>query len=251
MSGHSKWHNIKVRKSKVDAVKGKLFTRVSREILMAVKQGGSDPENNFRLKMAVQKAREVNMPMDNIKRVIEKASGEGGASNLEEIIYEGYAPGGVAVIAEAATDNRNRTAADIRNIFARYGGNMGENGCVAWIFKKKGLITINSSLMKEDELMDIALEAGAEDLKLSEETFELTTEVAAFSKVKQVLDDKGIKYEEAEITMIPSTVITVDKKDASGVLKLMEALEDNEDVQHVYANFDIPASIMEEIAAEV
>lgn len=251
MSGHSKWHNIKVRKSKVDAMKGKLFTKVSREILMAVKQGGSDPENNFRLKMAVQKAREVNMPMDNIKRVIEKASGEGGASTIEEIIYEGYGPSGVAVMVEAATDNRNRTAAEIRNIFARYGGNMGESGCVAWIFKKNGLIVINSLEMKEDELMGIALEAGAEDLKQSEGTYELITDVATFSKVKQALDDKDIKYDEAEITMIPSTTITVDKKDASGVLKLMEDLEDNDDVEHVYANFDIPESIMEEIAAEV
>ncbi len=249
MSGHSKWHNIREKKSKMDAQKGKLFTTVSREIMMAVKEAGPEPESNYRLKMAIQKAKDVNMPQDNIKRTIERASGAGG-ENIEEVIYEGYGPHGVAIIVEAATDNRNRTAAEIRNLFSKSGGSLGEAGCVAWMFDKKGLIEISAEkIANEDELMMMALEAGAEDLKKEEDVFQILTEPSKLNQVRIFLEGGKIPIESAEISMMPRNTVVLDKNQAPQLLRLMETLEEQNDVQQVYANFDIPAQILEEVSS--
>jgi YebC/PmpR family DNA-binding regulatory protein len=249
MSGHSKWHNIREKKSKMDAQKGKLFTTVSREIMMAVKEAGPEPESNYRLKMAIQKAKDVNMPQDNIKRTIERASGAGG-ENIEEVIYEGYGPHGVAIIVEAATDNRNRTAAEIRNLFSKSGGSLGEAGCVAWMFDKKGLIEISAEkIASEDELMMMALEAGAEDLKKEEDVFQILTEPSKLNQVRIFLEGGKIPIESAEISMMPRNTVVLDKNQAPQLLRLMETLEEQNDVQQVYANFDIPAQILEEVSS--
>ncbi|MFH0802281.1 MAG: YebC/PmpR family DNA-binding transcriptional regulator [bacterium] len=248
MSGHSKWHNIKEKKSKVDAQKGKLFTTVSKEIMMAVKEAGPEPDTNYRLKMAIQKAKDVNMPQDNIKRSIDRASGVG-SENIEEINYEGYGPHGVAIIVEAATDNRNRMAAEMRNLFSKSGGSLGEAGCVAWMFDKRGVIEISSENIKdEDELMMTALEAGAEDLKKEEDVFQILTSPSKLHQVRLFLEEKKFPIESAEITMIPKNTVTLDKNQAAQVLRLMDALEDQNDTLQVYANFDIPAEILEEMA---
>lgn len=246
MSGHSKWHNIKVKKSKMDSLKGKLFTRVSKEILMAVKEGGPDPESNFRLKVAVQRAREVNMPGDNIKRTIEKASGAG-AEAYEEIRYEGYGPGGVAVIIEVATDNRNRTAAEVRRIFTKFGNALGESGCVSWMFEKKGLILISDRSINEDELLALALDLGAEDMKTTEDGYEIYTDPATFAAVRNSLDEKKIPYDSAEISWIPSNTVKVEGDDAGKILRFIDEIEELEDVQQVYANFDISPELMEKL----
>jgi len=248
MSGHSKWHNIREKKSKVDAQKGKLFTTVSKEIMMAVKEAGPEPDTNYRLKMAIQKAKDVNMPQDNIKRSIDRASGVG-SENIEEINYEGYGPHGVAIIVEAATDNRNRMAAEMRNLFSKSGGSLGEAGCVAWMFDKRGVIEISSANIKdEDELMMTALEAGAEDLKKEEDVFQILTSPSKLHQVRLFLEEKKFPIESAEITMIPKNTVTLDKNQAAQVLRLMDALEDQNDTLQVYANFDIPAEILEEVA---
>ncbi|MDQ7822490.1 MAG: YebC/PmpR family DNA-binding transcriptional regulator [Candidatus Eremiobacteraeota bacterium] len=248
MSGHSKWHNIKIKKGKMDSLRGKLFTKVSKEIHMAVREGGPDPDNNFRLKVAIGRARDVNMPADSIKRTIEKASGSG-STDYEEFIYEGYGPAGVALIMEIATDNRNRSAAEVRRIFTKNGGSLGETGCVAWMFLKKGLIVISGGAVDEDTLMTVALEAGAEDLQNTDDGFEIVTELAALSAVRAALDDKKIAYESAEITWIPQNTVQVKEDDAANVLRLMEELEELDDVQQVYANFDIPREIMDKLGA--
>lgn len=248
MSGHSKWHNIKEKKSKVDAQKGKLFTTVSKEIMMAVKEAGPEPDTNYRLKMAVQKAKDVNMPQDNIKRSIDRASGVG-SENIEEVNYEGYGPHGVAIVVEAATDNRNRTAAEIRNLFNKSGGSLGEAGCVSWMFDRKGIIEISSVKIKdEDELMMTALEAGAEDLKKEEDVFQILTEPSKLHQVRLFLEEKKIPIESAEISMIPKNTVALDKNQAAQVLRLMDALEEQSDTLQIYANFDIPAEILEEVA---
>ena len=246
MSGHSKWHNIRIKKSKMDNLKGKLFTRVSKEILMAVKEGGPDPESNFRLKIAVQRARDANMPGDNIKRTIEKASGSG-AEEFEEILYEGYGPAGVAFMLDVATDNRNRTAAEVRRIFTKFGGSLGESGCVAWMFQKKGLLTIEGTSVSEDDLMTIALDAGADDMTPIDDGYEISADPSNFTSVRKAFEEKKIAYESAEITWIPANTVKVEGDDASRTLKLVEELEELEDVQQVYANFDIPDEIMEKI----
>lgn len=246
MSGHSKWHNIRVKKSKMDALKGKLFTRLSREIMMAVKAGGPDPETNFTLRLAIARAREANMPLDSIRKTVERASG-GGAASYEVISYEGYGPGGVAILVEVATDNRNRSASEIRNLFNKHGGSLGESGCVAWMFDKKGLVTLGPDVMHEDDLLAIALEAGAEDLKKTDDGFEIHCDPASLQDVKQVLEEAGVKYESAEITMVPKNIVEVGRAEAPAVLRLMEALEDHDDVQHAYANFDIPTEVLEQV----
>ncbi|HHV62033.1 MAG TPA: YebC/PmpR family DNA-binding transcriptional regulator [Firmicutes bacterium] len=251
MSGHSKWANIKHRKAKADATRGKIFTRVAREIIVAARQGGGDPQANFRLRMAIQKARDVNMPNDSIVRAIKRGIGEGGeGSNYEELTYEGYGPGGVAVLLDVMTDNKNRTASDIRYIFSKHGGNLGEAGCVAWMFEKRGLITINRSdtSLGEDDLMNYAVEAGAEDFKADEETIEITTNYEDLESVREFLESKGLKLASAEITMIPKTTVPVSGKEARQVLELIESLEDHDDVQQVYANFDISEELMEQLA---
>lgn len=248
MAGHSKWENIKRRKARVDAQKGKIFTRLAREIIVAAKEGGVDLNTNFRLRLAVQKAREANMPNENIGRAIQKGSGEGGALNLEQLYYEGYAPGGVAVLLEMMTDNRNRTAAEIRHIFSRRGGNMGESGCVAWMFKRKGYLSIDKKegLPSEDDLMLLALETGAEDFKDEDSSYVIITSPEDFEAIKDKFIEQGLDLATTEITMVPTTTVRIEEaEEASKVLALLEALEEHDEVQNVYANFDIPEEIMQ------
>jgi YebC/PmpR family DNA-binding regulatory protein len=251
MSGHSKWHNIRLRKGKQDAVRGKLFTKMAREIIVAAKDGGGNPDTNLALKLAVQKAREVSMPQDNVKRAIQRGTGESGEStNFEEIIYEGYGPAGVAVMVSCLTDNRNRTVAELRNIFTKTGGNLGESGCVSWLFEQKGLIQIPGDGTEEDAVILATLDAGAEDVRVEEDTIEVLCQPEDLPKVRDAVTEAGIEYTSAELTMLPKNTVTVDKsKEASQVLRLMDALEDIDDVQQAYANFDIPDEIMQEAAA--
>jgi len=241
MSGHSKWATIKRKKAKVDAQRGKVFTRLAREIIIAARQGGGDPDNNIRLKAAIQRAKEANIPNDNIMRAVQKGAGELGGGNYEEISYEGYGPGGVAVLLDIMTDNRNRTAGEIRHLFARFGGNLGETGCVAWMFEKKGLIVIDKSesALEEDALMLLALDAGAEDFKSEEDTYEVTATPGELAGVKEALEQGGVKIEEAEVTMLPQTEVKLSGPEAEQMLRLMDALEEHDDIQNVYANFDL------------
>jgi YebC/PmpR family DNA-binding regulatory protein len=247
MSGHSKWAQIKHKKAHVDSKRGKIFSKIVKEISIAARLGGGDPDGNPRLRTTIEKAKEVNMPHDNIKRAIQKGTGELPGTHYEETTYEGYGPGGVAMMVEVLTDNKNRTVPEIRHIMSKYGGNMGEAGCVSWIFEKKGYILVSKKVADEDTLMNIVLEAGAEDLKNDpqEDNFEIITSPEDLSKVKKALNGRGIKMEVSEITMVPKNTITLDEKTASQMLKLMEALEDHDDVQNVYANFDIPDSVMQ------
>lgn len=241
MSGHSKWSNIKHKKEKSDAKKGKIFTKIGREITVIVKAGGPDPESNSKLKDVITKARANNMPNENIQRCIKKASGEMGADNYEEIIYEGYGPSGVAVIVEALTDNRNRTAGDVRHYFDKFGGNLGQNGCVSFMFDKKGVIIISNEDgdLSEDAVMMDALESGAEDFNAQEECFEILTDPDDFGTVSSELEKKGYSFASAEIEMIPQTTVALtDEKDILFMGKLIEMLEDNDDVQNVYHNWE-------------
>ncbi|MFP5211885.1 MAG: YebC/PmpR family DNA-binding transcriptional regulator [Acidobacteriota bacterium] len=248
MSGHSKWSTIKHKKGAADAKRGKIFTKIIKEIMVAARMGGGSIEGNARLRAAVLAAKAENMPKDNIERAIKKGTGELEGVNYEEFSYEGYGPGGVAVLVDIMTDNRNRAASDVRHIFSKNGGNLGESGCVAWMFDKKGSVVFDKSKVSEDELMEVALEAGAEDVKDQEDQFEVTTSMEDFLTVKGVFDEKGMTYEAAEITMIPQTVVKVeDEKLAGQLLRLMDALEDCDDVQNAYANFDIPDEILNAI----
>lgn len=248
MAGHSKWANTKHRKARADAQKGKIFTKLAREISVAAREGGTDIDANFRLRLAVQKARENNMPNDNIQRAIQKGSGGQDGSSYEQAGYEGYAAGGVAVLLEVMTDNRNRTVAEIRHIFSRHGGSLGESGCVAWMFHRKGLLSVNRDDLEidEDDLMLAALEAGAEDVEAEDDgSYSITTEPENFEAVKKQLEEQDIVISSAEVTMLPSTTIKIeDGEEAARILKLMEALDDHDDVQNVYANFDIPEKLL-------
>ncbi len=244
MSGHSKWSTIRRKKEAVDAKRGKIFTKLIREITVAARMGGGDPASNPRLRTAIQAAKAENMPKENIERAIKKGTGELEGVSYEEIVYEGYGPGGVAVLVEAMTDNKKRTVAEIRHIFSKHGGNLGESGCVAWIFEKRGLIVVKQDEVDEDKLLDIVLEAGALDMKAEEDEFEIVTTPEDFEKVRESLEKNGIKYTLAEITMVPQNTIKLEGKKAEQMLAMMEALEDNDDVQHVYANFDISEEIM-------
>jgi len=245
MSGHSKWSTIKHKKGKVDALRSKITTKIGREITVAARMGGADPTGNMRLKLALQKAKENNIPKDNVQRAIQKGVGAADGSNYEELVYEGYGPAGVAVIVEVMTDNRNRTAADVRHLFSKYGGNLGESGCVAWTFDKKGLFVVEKNAgIDEEELMMLVLEAGADDLKTEEEEFEIITDPASFDQVQEALTANNIKTSVAEITMIPQTTVDLVGDDATKMMKLMDALEEHDDVQEVYANFDIPEDLM-------
>jgi YebC/PmpR family DNA-binding regulatory protein len=251
MAGHSKWANIKHRKAKVDAQRGKLFTKLGRAIIVAARQGGGDPNTNPALKLAIMRAREANMPMENINRAIARATGGIEGEELEEVAYEGYGPGGVAVFLKALTDNRNRTAAEIRHIFSRHGGSLGESGCVAWMFEMKGFIVLPKENLTGDveELMLSLIEAGAEDIKEEESSIEVITAPQDLEKVKGFLQERGVKWTVAEVTMLPNTTVPLtDQETAEKVLRLMDALEDHDDVQHVYANFDIPEELMEKIS---
>lgn len=249
MAGHSKWATIKRKKEATDAKRAGIFTKVTREIIVAAKAGGGDPDNNFRLRLAILKAKSVNMPNDNIQRAIKRGIGETESEQFEEVYYEGYGPGGAALLVQVLTDNRNRTASDMRYIFSRNSGNLGEAGCVSWMFFQKGLVTIEAETAgkSEDELFEMAIEAGAEDLKNNDETFEVYTEPGQLEAVRKYFESNNIPVKEAGLTMIPTNTVEVNGEQAEQLLKLVDALEDNDDVQNVYSNFDIPDSVMEEI----
>ncbi len=244
MSGHSKWHSIKHKKAKVDAQRGKIFTRLIKELIVAARMGGGDPDANARLRTAVAAAKAANMPAENIDRAIKKGTGELPGVTYEEIMYEGYGPAGVAIMIDVMTDNKNRTVAEIRHTMGKNGGNLGSTNCVAWMFHRKGIITVEPENANEDELMEIALEAGAEDFTSEDGIFQITTDPENFESVRQTLEEKGISMESAELTHIPENTVKVSEKDAPKVLKLMDALENHDDVQNVYANFDIPEEIL-------
>jgi len=248
MSGHSKWSTIKRKKGAADAKRGKIFTKIIKEITLAARLGGGDPDGNARLRTAILAAKTENMPKDNIERAIKKGTGGGGAFVYEEVTYEGYGPGGVAVFVEVMTDNKNRTVAGIRHIFSKHGGNLAENGAVSWIFSKKGSILIDKKTVDEDKLMEVALDAGAEDIQEEENEFEVITSPGAFETVRKALENAGIKYLEAKLGMIPQNTVKLDGDKAVSMLKLVEKMEDNDDVQNVYANFDIPDAIMERLS---
>lgn len=240
MSGHSKWAGIKHKKAIIDAKRGKVFTRVTKEITIAARMGGGNPENNARLRTAIDAARDANMPQDNIRKAVQRGTGELPGVTYEEISYEGYGPGGVAILVEVATDNRSRTASEFRRIFSKHGGNMGENGCVAWMFSQKGYIAIDKSKVGEDELLSVALDAGADDMRVEDDdVFEIITNPDNFEKVKAAVEAKKIPVETAEVSLQPSTFIKLHGDDARKMLELMEELEDSEDTKNVYANFDI------------
>ena len=240
MSGHSKWHNIQAKKGKADAARGKIFTKLGREILIAVKQGGPDPAGNSKLKDVISKCKANNMPNDTINNAIKKASGANDTSNYEEITYEGYGTNGVAVIVEASTDNRNRTAADVRHVFDKAGGNLGTTGCVSYLFNKKGIIVIDrdSTDMEEDDLMMLALDAGAEDFSSDENCYEITTAPADFSKVRDALEEVGLEFIEAEVQMVPTTYVSLNDTDGEKMQRLIDNLEDLDDVMNVYHNWE-------------
>ena len=241
MSGQSKWANIKHKKGKADALRGKITTKISREITIAVRMGGSDPTGNMKLKLALSKAKANNIPKDNIQRAIQKGAGALEGQSFEEITYEGYGPAGVAMMVSCLTDNRNRTAADVRHVFSKYGGNLGATGCVGYMFQQKGVFAVSKETgVEEDDLMMIALEAGAEDIKNEEEGFEIVTTPDAFDDVEKALADAGIEVEMAEITMIPDTMAELSAEDAERVQKMLDVLEDLDDVQDVYHNADLP-----------
>lgn len=240
MSGHSKWHNIAAKKGKVDAARGKIFTKLGRELLIAVKQGGPDPAGNSKLKDVIAKCKANNMPNDTINNAIKKASGAGNTENYEEIVYEGYGPNGVAIIVEASTDNRNRTAADVRHVFDKAGGNLGTTGCVSYLFNKKGILVIDKEKvnLSEDDMMLLALDNGAEDFSSEEECYEITTAPEDFSRVREALENEGIEFEEAEVQMVPTTYVALDEKGIEKMERLLERLDDLDDVMNVYHNWE-------------
>ncbi|MDD2401863.1 MAG: YebC/PmpR family DNA-binding transcriptional regulator [Clostridia bacterium] len=252
MSGHSKWANIKHKKGRQDAIKGKVFTKLGRELIVAAKMGGPKLDANFRLKIAVQKAKAANMPNDNIQRAIQKGAGEMDSNNYEELTYEGYGPGGVAIMINVLTDNRNRTAGEIRHIFSKNGGNMGETGCVNWMFAQKGVLTLNreNSSMDEDDLLILALDKGAEDVNVDdEEQLEIYTVPSDFQRVKEGLEEEGLEFENAEISMIPDNIVVVaDVEQAKALLCLMDYLDEQDDVQDTFTNFDISEDIIDEVS---
>lgn len=250
MSGHSKWHSIKHKKAATDTKRGKLFTKIIKELTVAARNGGGSPDSNPTLRLAIQKAKQSNMPADNIERAIKRGTGELEGVNYEQVTYEGYAPAGVAVCVEALTDNKNRTTSEVRNIFSKHGGNMAGSGSVAWMFEKKGYFVINKGTINEDTLMTIALECGAEDFTSEGNTYEIKTLPQDFESVRKGLEQRSINIESSEITMIPKSTIKVTDEKAKQILALVDALEDNDDVQNVYANFDIPEEILRTAEAE-
>jgi YebC/PmpR family DNA-binding regulatory protein len=250
MSGHSKWSTIKRKKGALDSKRGKIFTKIIKEITLAARLGGGDIEGNSRLRQAVLAAKNENMPRDNIDRAIKKGTGEiGGGEAYEEMTYEGYGPGGVAVLVEIMTDNKNRTVAEIRHIFSKHGGNLGENGCVSWLFDKRGSIVFDRKAINEDELMELALEVGADDIREEENEIEILTDPSMFESVRDQLESKGVKYIQASIGMIPQNTVKLDEGKAEQMLKMIDKLEDNDDVQNVYANFDIDDAIVEKFSS--
>ena len=250
MSGHSKWHSIKHKKAAVDAKRGKVFTKIIREITVAARMGGGDLESNPRLRTAISAARDANMPKENIDRAIKRGTGELPGVNYEDVQYEGYGPGGVAIFVEATTDNRNRITAEIRHLFSRHNSNLGEAGCVSWMFSRKGSILVNTENATEDTLMEIGLDAGAEDIINNGDSYTIITPPNEQEKIRKVLETRGIKIEESAEVMLPNTTVKIGKKDAESLLKLMNALEDHDDVMRVSANFDISDEVLEEIGSE-
>ncbi|MCC6222018.1 MAG: YebC/PmpR family DNA-binding transcriptional regulator [Thermoleophilia bacterium] len=251
MSGHSKWSTIKHKKGAADAKRGQLFSKLARAIIVAAREGGPDPEGNLALANAIEKAREASMPKDNIERAIARGSGAGADSEAyEHVVYEGYGPAGVALLVEALTDNRNRTASDVRHLFAKNDGNLGTSGAVAWLFERKGVIIVDADRADEDELTLAAADAGAEDVALDGSTFQVTTAPEDLAAVRSALETAGIAFESAALTMVPKTTVEVaDEGAARKLVRLMDALEDNDDVQGVYANFDIPERVLEAVTA--
>ncbi|MHB1382379.1 MAG: YebC/PmpR family DNA-binding transcriptional regulator [Thermoleophilia bacterium] len=247
MSGHSKWSSIKHKKGAADAKRGKLFSKLSRAITVAAKEGGPDPAANATLATAIQKAKDQSMPKDNIERAIQRGAGGAEGETYETITYEGYGPAGVAVLVEAMTDNRNRTAAEVRNIFNRNNGKLGETGTVAWIFERKGSIVVDATAVDEDELMTVAIEAGAEDVAQDASIYEIVTDPGDFMAVREALETAGIAYQSAELAMLPKNTVALEQSDAKKMLRLIDILEDNDDVQEVHANFDISEEILESI----
>jgi YebC/PmpR family DNA-binding regulatory protein len=248
VSGHSKWSSIKHKKGAADAKRGKLFSKLSRAITAAAKEGGADPTANATLATAIQKAKDNSMPKDNIERAIQRGAGGAEGETYETITYEGYGPAGVAVLVEAMTDNRNRTAADVRNVFTRNNGKLGETGTVAWIFERKGSIVVEAAAFDEDELMTAAIDAGAEDVSQDESAYEIVTDPVDFMKVREALEGVNITFQSAVLAMLPKNTVALEQSDAKKMLRLMEALEDIDDVQEVHANFDISEEILEAIA---
>ena len=240
MSGHSKWANIKRKKGANDAIRGKITTKIGREITIAVRMGGADPVGNMRLKLALTKAKANNIPKDNINRAIQKGLGASDGSSYEELTYEGYGPGGSAIMLSVLTDNRNRTAADVRHIFSKYGGNLGESGCVGWMFKQKAVFVVEKETYDDDDaLMELDLEAGADDFEAQDDVYEITAEPEAFDAIEKALGEKGIETASAEITMVPDTTVKVEGADAVKMQKMLDALDENDDVQDVYGNYEM------------
>jgi len=249
MAGHSKWAGIKHKKAIVDSRRGKLFTKLARAITVAAKEGGGDPDGNPRLALAISKARDASMPKDNIERAIAKGTGEGAdADALEDVLYEGYGPGGVAMLIEAVTDNRNRTGSEVRHLFSKHGGSLGEPGSVAYLFDKKGLVVVDGERYSEDDLM-VAIDAGAEDISMDADVFEVLCEPSDLTAVRAALDEAGIEIETAEVTQLPKSRVPLDEAAAIKLLKLIDALEDQDDVDTVHANFDVDADVLERAAA--
>ncbi len=249
MSGHSKWAQIKHRKAVTDARRGQLFTKLARAITVAAREGGGDPEGNFALAAAVQKARDYSMPKDNIQRAIDRGAGAaGGADAIERVVYEGYGPGGAAILVEALTDNRNRTSADIRHAFDKHGGSLGEPGSVAWVFEKRGVCLVDANRYSEDDLI-AAIDAGADDVSVDGDSLKVVCAAEDLTAVRQALESVGVQIESAELTMEPKSVVAVEGGDASALMRLMDALDDHDDVEAVHANFDIPAEVLEQAAA--
>ena len=245
MSGHSKWASIKHQKGVTDARRGQLFTKLTRELIIAAREGGGSPDMNFRLRLAVQKARDSNMPTDNIDRAIKKGTGEIEGGSLVELTLEGYGPGGTAIMVSALSDNRNRTVQEVRNIFTRNGTNLGESGCVSWIFDSKGIITLKAGDADPDELALSAIDAGAEDVKVEDDYVEVYTTPDKYESVRKTLEEQNANIETSEISMVPKTTVELDEKTANQALKFMEKLEENDDVQNVYSNADFPDSVLE------
>ena len=244
MSGHSKWSTIKHKKGAADAKRGKIFTKVIKEITVAARIGGGDVDGNPRLRLAVQKAKEVNMPQENLIRAIKKGTGELEGVQYQEISYEGYGPGGVAIFMEVMTDNKNRTIGELRAALDKNGGNMGENGCVAWIFEKKGIITIMISEKDEEELLELVMDAGGDDLQTVDDYYEITTSVESFESVRKAIENSGLKVQSAQLTRIPQNTVNVEEKNCKSLLRLMDMLEDHDDIQKLYSNFDITDELM-------
>jgi YebC/PmpR family DNA-binding regulatory protein len=249
MSGHNKWSTIKHKKGAADAKRSKIFSKIIKELTVAARMGGGDLEGNPRLRTAVNTARAANMPKDNIDKAIKRGTGEIAGVSYEEITYEGYGPGGVAVLVEALTDNRNRTVSEIRHIFDKYNGNLGESGCVSWMFDKKGIVIVSAEGLDEDEVMELALEIGAQDVRKEADTFEITTDPSDLEDVRKAVEEKAWKLELAEISMVPQNTVKLEGKKAELMLKMMDALDDHDDLQKVFANFDISEEQMMTISA--